>query len=79
MELLALQKKCVLIPTPGQTEQEYLSKHLMQQRWCYCCSQEEDLLTQLEKAKNFEFHFPVIRTNNLKSVVEDLLCKEKSV
>lgn len=28
MDLLALNRKAVLIPTPGQTEQEYLAKHL---------------------------------------------------
>lgn len=28
MDLAALQKKAFLIPTPGQTEQEYLAKHL---------------------------------------------------
>jgi len=28
MELAALQKKALLIPTPGQTEQEYLAAHL---------------------------------------------------
>lgn len=28
MDLLALNQKAILIPTPGQTEQEYLSEHL---------------------------------------------------
>ncbi len=28
MDLISLQKKAILIPTPGQTEQEYLAKHL---------------------------------------------------
>ena len=35
MEILSLQKKSVLIPTPGQTEQEYLALHLSKQNWCY--------------------------------------------
>lgn len=30
MDLVLLQKKAVLIPTPGQTEQEYLARHLHQ-------------------------------------------------
>ena len=30
MDLYKLDKKAILIPTPGQTEQEYLSKHLAQ-------------------------------------------------
>ena len=28
MDLLSLNKRALLVPTPGQTEQEYLSKHL---------------------------------------------------
>lgn len=28
MDMLTLQKKCILIPTPGQPEQEYLGRHL---------------------------------------------------
>ena len=28
MDLIKLEKKAILIPTPGQTEQEYLAKHL---------------------------------------------------
>lgn len=31
MDLVKLQKKAILIPTPGQTEQEYLAKQLQQQ------------------------------------------------
>ena len=28
MDLYKLEKNAILIPTPGQTEQEYLAKHL---------------------------------------------------
>lgn len=31
MDLLTLNKRALLIPTPGQTEQEYLSKHLIKE------------------------------------------------
>jgi uncharacterized protein (TIGR00661 family) len=31
MDLLPLGKKCIMVPTPGQTEQEYLAKHLSRQ------------------------------------------------
>jgi uncharacterized protein (TIGR00661 family) len=73
MELLSLKKKSLLIPTPGQTEQEYLAQHLMRQKWCYCCNQEEDLLEHIQQAKDFEFHYPTLETNRLKSVVKDFL------
>ena len=32
MDLAKLNKRAFLIPTPGQTEQEYLSKHLLQNK-----------------------------------------------
>jgi hypothetical protein len=37
MELLSLQKKSILIPTPGQTEQEYLAKKLQIRPDLYEC------------------------------------------
>ncbi len=47
MDLLKLKKKALLIPTPGQTEQEYLAKH-MQQLGCFPFLHQQDF--QLEKA-----------------------------
>jgi Glycosyltransferase family 28 C-terminal domain. len=47
MELLLLQKKAVLIPTPRQTEQEYLGKRLHDLQYCVCMPQQ---LFNLEKA-----------------------------
>lgn len=40
MDLLALGKKAVLIPTPGQPEQEYLARHLFHMGWFYYEEQE---------------------------------------
>ena len=37
MDLAALGRKAFLVPTPGQTEQEYLAKHLSQKEgWGWC-------------------------------------------
>lgn len=41
MDLLALNKTAILIPTPGQTEQEYLGEYLMEHGLFYCVSQNE--------------------------------------
>jgi UDP-N-acetylglucosamine transferase subunit ALG13 len=71
MEMLSLQKKAILIPTPGQTEQEYLATHLMRQHWCYSCKQKDDLLEHIENARKFQFQFPLIEANRVKPVVED--------
>jgi len=57
MELLSLQKKSILIPTPGQTEQEYLAQHLMSENLCYATAQEADLLQAIKEAENFAFNF----------------------
>lgn len=39
MDLVALQKPAILVPTPGQTEQEYLADSLMQKGWFYSQTQ----------------------------------------
>ncbi|MFL9481991.1 glycosyltransferase [Chitinophagaceae bacterium LWZ2-11] len=59
MELLALQCKSILIPTPGQTEQEYLLERLKAQGWCYGIDQSEfSLLQTIEEAKRFTYTLP---------------------
>lgn len=56
MDLAALQKKAILIPTPGQTEQEYLAAYLQQEKYFYTTSQESfSLEADLQKAKDFAF------------------------
>jgi len=39
MDLTKLEKKAFFIPTPGQTEQEYLAKNFKQKNICYCQEQ----------------------------------------
>ena len=41
MDLFSIGKKAVLVPTPGQTEQEYLAKYLSQKKYFYSVSQKE--------------------------------------
>ena len=56
MELLSLQKKSILIPTPGQTEQEYLADHLHHQKMCLAYNQDEvDIAKAIEEANNFDY------------------------
>ncbi len=73
MEILALQKKSILIPTPGQTEQEYLAEHLMKQNWCYTFSQSEDFNAQLAKAEDFKYNLPGIDTAQYEAVLKDFI------
>lgn len=41
MDLIALNKKAVLIPTPGQTEQEYLARNLKEKGLFYSMTQDK--------------------------------------
>lgn len=64
MDLAALQKRSILIPTPGQTEQEYLARHLMQKNFAFCVEQKKFRLKQaLELVDRFPFK-PFETTNN---------------
>jgi uncharacterized protein (TIGR00661 family) len=73
MELLSLRKKSVLVPTPGQTEQEYLSHRLKKQHWCYSFSQDEDFTEHFHNAQQFEFRLPDIDTDAYKTIVENFV------
>ncbi|WP_162944514.1 glycosyltransferase [Flavisolibacter nicotianae] len=64
MDLAALQKRSILIPTPGQTEQEYLARHLMQKNFAFCVEQKKFRLKHaLELVERFPFK-PFETTNN---------------
>jgi uncharacterized protein (TIGR00661 family) len=39
MDLATLQKKAILVATPGQAEQEYLATYLRKKNWFYSCPQ----------------------------------------
>ena len=57
MDIAALQKKSILIPTPGQTEQEYLARHLMKKQFAFCVNQNDlSLLKNIEESKRFEYN-----------------------
>lgn len=76
MELISLQKKALIIPTPGQTEQEYLSKRLMKELIFYSVAQKNlHLLDDLKTANSFQSVFPEISfftTKTLEALLRDL-------
>ena len=56
MDLLKLRKKSILIPTPGQSEQQYLGQHLMKNQWAITVSQKDfNLKTALEKSATYPY------------------------
>lgn len=71
MDLVKLRKRAILVPTPGQTEQEYLARHLAAQKMFYTTQQDSfDLLTALEAAAHFPFNLPVFDMNQYKPVIK---------
>lgn len=54
MDLARLEKKAILVPTPGQTEQEYLGNSMMKKKIAISQSQRDfDLLKALTEIKNY--------------------------
>lgn len=54
MDLAVLGKKAIFVPTPGQTEQEYLADYFSKKKIAYSVSQKEfDLKTALRKSENY--------------------------
>lgn len=59
MDLLKLKQRAILVPTPGQPEQEYLAGYLEQQGYFPAASQANfDLAEVLQHATKFQFALP---------------------
>jgi len=58
MDLAVMKKKSILIPTPGQPEQEYLAKFLEHKHFALFIQQKDFLLLPaIEKARSFQYIF----------------------
>jgi len=54
MDLAVLGKKAIFVPTPGQTEQEYLANYFSEKKIAYSVSQNTfDLQTALKESENY--------------------------
>ncbi|MEO6731200.1 MAG: glycosyltransferase [Ferruginibacter sp.] len=74
MDLIKLKQKAILVPTPGQTEQEYLASYLMEQHFFYTTSQDGFLLSEaLKNANDFNFIIPSFDMEQYKKVVKDFV------
>lgn len=59
MDLARLQKRSILVPTPGQTEQVYLAQHLLRKNFALCLPQKKfRLQPAIELAGRFPYRFP---------------------
>jgi uncharacterized protein (TIGR00661 family) len=53
MDIAALQQKAIFIPTPGQTEQEYLATYLSEKKYCIVENQDRfNLCKALDRLEN---------------------------
>jgi UDP-N-acetylglucosamine transferase subunit ALG13 len=75
MDLAVLKKKSILVATPGQTEQEYLAKHLMKKNFALCIDQKKfRLKNALELSGNFNYQFQDFSSENcLKGAVDEFI------
>ena len=75
MDLMKLNKKSILIATPGQTEQEYLADRLLEKHFAICVSQKEfSLLSALKKAEGFNYKYPaIISESSLGDIIREFI------
>ena len=54
MELVELDQKALLVPTPGQTEQGYLAALMLERKWFYSVEQDRiNLARDIDIARTF--------------------------
>lgn len=79
MDLAKLNKKAILIPTPGQTEQEYLANYLMEKKYFYTVSQKNFLLKEvLEQAAHFDFLSMPLQQEKYSDVISEFVASLKN-
>lgn len=74
MDIAVLQKPSILIPTPGQTEQEYLAKYLAEKKYCIMAEQKGfNLQNEIEELNKTTLEkFPLVQDEVLKKVINGL-------
>ena len=74
MDMVKLKKKMIVIPTPGQSEQEYLAGYLSQNHFALSIPQNAFTLDRaLELAANFSFTYIDTDMNEYKAVIKEFV------
>ena len=74
MDLIKIGQKAILVPTPGQTEQEYLAHHLMEQQFFYVATQQHFVLADaLKLAADFNVEMPRVDMDQYKKRVNQFV------
>lgn len=80
MDLSLLGKKAILIPTPGQTEQEYLAKYLFEKKYFYCVDEDNfSIEDTLKKVDLFEFKVIDRSFEEYKNAISEFVLSLKSI
>ena len=75
MELLALNKTALFVPTPGQTEQEYLAEYYEKEGLYSYCTQDELDLTHININSSRDIakrHIPLNQLDHINELLESL-------
>ena len=74
MDLIKLNQKAILIPTPGQTEQEYLAKYLAAKKYFIAANQSKfNLEREIKNIEDLEqANFPLVENTKLKDAIQSL-------
>jgi UDP-N-acetylglucosamine transferase subunit ALG13 len=76
MDLVKLQQKAIFVPTPGQTEQEYLAIHLSEQKIAFTVEQDNFSLNEaLKQAESFSFNIPSYDMEQYKKTVQEFIAQ----
>lgn len=72
MDIAAIKKRSILVPTPGQTEQEYLARHLMKSNFALCIDQRKfRLKNAMQLSQDFNYCVKEFTSdNNLSSAID---------
>jgi UDP-N-acetylglucosamine transferase subunit ALG13 len=73
MDLIAMKKTALLIPTPGQTEQEYLAERLKEQKWFSASSQNDLNAAVITQSADESFVIPAFEDFDLNSFLKEFL------
>jgi hypothetical protein len=74
MDLVNLKRSAILVPTSGQTEQEYLARFLEHHNWMYCISEKKfDLDIAMKSVQNCKRILPELPDSTLRDVIREFL------
>ena len=74
MDMMMLRKKCIFVPTPMQTEQEYLAQQLLKKSFALSIPQQKfNLKAAVTLAASFPYRFPELAPGTLDDAVQALL------